>query len=149
MNIAGLVTERRHAGKPYLAGAPLVLARGRAIFCGMRHRKVPPALPLVSLMAAAVLASCDSPPNDRSVRLCRDSLGRRVDDWNCEQRGGGGAGARAGTYVYASERQRIPGIGQAISSYSASPGNGEVISPEGRVVRGGLGRSGVRGSFGG
>jgi hypothetical protein len=96
-------------------------------------------------MAATMLAGCDSPA-DRSVRLCRDAMGRRVDDRNCG--GGGGTAMRGAAFVYASERQRVPGIGQSITSYSANPGNGAIVSPEGRVIRGGLGGS-ARGSYGG
>lgn len=114
----------------------------------MRRKALPPALPFVAIMAASMLTGCDSPA-ERSVRLCRDAMGRRVADWNCQNGGsGGGVGARGASFVYASERQRVPGIGQSITSYSAYPGNGAVVSPEGRVIRGGLGGS-ARGSYGG
>ena len=98
-----------------------------------------PVLPLVGLVSAGIVAGCTPDMDDSSTRLCRDAAGRPVADAQC-QRGGGGF-----HYAYLGSGRAVPAVGQPISGYRDSPGNGEVRSAEGRVVRGGLGHS-ARGS---
>jgi hypothetical protein len=102
----------------------------------------PPALPLVGLVSAAVVGGCTPDMDDATTRLCRDGMGRRVAEANCSR---GGSAARGFSYAYVNRGQPIPAEGGSIGNYRDSPGKGEVRSPEGRVVRGGIGGS-ARGS---
>ncbi|OYQ28823.1 hypothetical protein CHU93_08315 [Sandarakinorhabdus cyanobacteriorum] len=99
---------------------------------------------MVGLVSAAMLGGCTPDADDASIRLCKDAMGRRVAEANCQ---GSGGTARGFSHAYISNRQAVPAEGQAIGEHRSSPGNGEVRSPEGRVVRGGLGGS-ARGSVG-
>ncbi|WP_310495938.1 hypothetical protein [Sandarakinorhabdus sp.] len=102
-------------------------------------RRTLPALPLVTLMAAAVLASCGE--QESSTRLCKDAQGRRTDDSACE------IGRAGHGFVFIPGMMGLPGRGEQISGYSNSAGNGVVRTAEGRTVRGGFGMS-ARGDSG-
>ncbi len=96
---------------------------------------------MVGLVSAAFVAGCTPDMDDATTRLCKDNMGRRVAEANCNN---SSSAARGFSHAYIGNRQAVPAVGQAISGYRDTPGSGEVRSPEGRVVRGGLGTSAYR-----
>lgn len=115
----------------------------------MDHKFDRRVLPITSAVAAALLATgCSRSPDtaNADLRICRDNLGRRAEDYNCRS-GGGGSGGGAHGWYYVNRGSAVARIGQPQGGGSISPSFGRSYgeASSATVTRGGLGLSGRSG----
>jgi hypothetical protein len=111
----------------------------------MDHKFDRRVLPITSAIAAALLATgCSRSPDtaNSDVRVCRDNMGRRVDDGNCRTYHGGGGG-----WYYLNRGSAVARVGQPLNGGSIipTPGRSYGQASSATITRGGLGMSGRSG----